>query len=320
MTTPLDPPRAACIVALPGLAADNLLAFMALLGLLRALEQMRPDWRPRARWRGRPWTAELLLEHDATQAEIADAADAGIDAIAASYRLGPAGDNQAPPRDVKFTAGEFRRLAALLRNDVVGAALISALSAELPIRRDGSVMPTCFVHLAGQQHFLDRLTKVPLDPVPSVSTRSRALQRTGAGKIREALFAPWTYLDESDGFRWDPADDQRYALRFGDPSKEGAARTVHGANWLAAVGLLSFPCVAGERSLATVAVQGGGQRSYIWPIWTEPLILAGVEMLLAQDLLAIAHREREARGIVAVMRAIRVTNQYYGSVSVAAEA
>jgi hypothetical protein len=35
---------------LHGLAPDNLLAFLALLGLLRAIQTARPDWRPRAAW------------------------------------------------------------------------------------------------------------------------------------------------------------------------------------------------------------------------------------------------------------------------------
>ena len=35
---------------LEGLELDNLLAFLALLGALRALEKSRPDWHPRAAW------------------------------------------------------------------------------------------------------------------------------------------------------------------------------------------------------------------------------------------------------------------------------
>jgi hypothetical protein len=35
---------------LEGLEADNLMAFLTLLGLLRALETSRPQWRPRAGW------------------------------------------------------------------------------------------------------------------------------------------------------------------------------------------------------------------------------------------------------------------------------
>ena len=47
MTSPLSPPEDAVVLALPGLEADNLLAFLALLGLLRALETVREEWRPR---------------------------------------------------------------------------------------------------------------------------------------------------------------------------------------------------------------------------------------------------------------------------------
>jgi hypothetical protein len=324
VTTPLDAPHAACVVELSGLAADNLLAFMALLGLLRALEQTRPDWHPRARWRGRPWIAELLLEQEATEAEIADAADAGISAIAASYRLMPAGENQTPPRDVKFTAKEFRRLVGPLRGDTVGAALASALSAEMPVRRDGSVMPGPLVLLFGQghQHFLDRLMSVPRLSAPPVTGRTRGTQPTGPSKLAGALFAPWTRSDESDGFRWDPADDQRYALRFGDPGKEGAARTEHGANRLAAVGLLSFPCVAGERTPldAVASTQQNGRRCCVWPIWTEPLTLAGIETLLTLDLLTPNPERHATCGIAAVMRALRIANGKFMNVTHAAEA
>jgi hypothetical protein len=35
---------------LEGLEPDNLLAFLALLGLLRAIEVVRETWRPRAAW------------------------------------------------------------------------------------------------------------------------------------------------------------------------------------------------------------------------------------------------------------------------------
>ncbi len=322
MTSPLEEPHQAASVPLPGLAPDNLLAFMALLGLLRALDGSRPDWHVCARWRGRPWTAELLLEQDATETDVAEAADAGINEIAAQYRLGPGGDNQAPPRDVRFSADEFRQVVAALRGDPVGAALVSVLSAEAPVRRDGSVMPAPLVLLFGQghQHFLDRLTTVPLQPAPPKSGRLRVQATSGPAKLAEALFHSWAYLDESDGFRWDPADNQRYALRFGDPSKGGAARTVHGANRLAAIGLLSFSCVAGERSLSTVAsVQRDGPRCYLWPIWTEPLTLAGIETLLAQDLLELDAARREAYGIAAVMRALRVANGKFLNVTPAAE-
>jgi hypothetical protein len=319
---PLDPPREAAVLKLPGLTADNLLALMALLGLLRALEQARPDWRPRARWAGRPWRAELLLEQGASRDDVAATADAGITAIVSAYRFCPVGTNQAWPRDVKFSRDEFRTLVSQMRGDTAGAALVSALAAELPRRDNGSVTPAPLVLLFGQghQHFLDRLIAVPRLAAASIKGGSHATQPMGPAKLAEALFAEWARSDGTDGFRWDPADDQRYALRFGDPSREGAAKTVHGANRLAAIGLLSFPCVARGRSLtAAGSAQNERERFYVWPIWTAALTLAAVELLLVQDLPALDPPERAAMGIEAVMRARRVSNGKFMNVTWAAE-
>jgi hypothetical protein len=320
--SPLNPPREAVVLKLPGLAADNLLAFMALLGLLRALEQARPDWQPRARWAGRPWRAELLLEQQVVREDVAVAADAGITAIASAYRFGPVGTNQAPPRDVKFSRDEFRALVSQMRGDIAGAALVSALAAELPRRDDGRIVPAPLVLLSGQghQHFLDRLVAVPRLAAPRIQGRSRAPQPTAPAKLTEALFADWTRPDATHGFRWDPADDQRYALRFGDPSEAGAANTVHGANRLAAIGLLSFPCVAGVKSLAAAGSgHSEGERVYFWPIWNTALTLAAIELLLVQDLLVLDLHERRARGIAAMMRAQRISNGKFKNVTWAAE-
>jgi hypothetical protein len=57
--------------------------------------------------------------------------------------------------------------------------------------------------------------------------------------LHTALFVPWSRSDETDGFRWDPAEDRRYALRFKNPSGD-SGRTVHGANRLACVGLAAL--------------------------------------------------------------------------------
>ena len=69
----------------------------------------------------------------------------------------------------------------------------------------------------GHQNFLERLIDVP-----SGGHRLRKLKspssRADPAKIAEALFQPWRRGDDADGFRWDPADDQRYALQYADPS------------------------------------------------------------------------------------------------------
>ena len=303
-------------IRLPGLTPDNLLAIMALLGVLRALDQARPDWHARARWTGRPFVSELQTASVVSKEGLAEALDEGICAIAANYVLAEPGSKR-PARDVKFSREEFRALVRRRRSNLIGADLVSAIAAELPLRH-GNVVASQFVHLAGQQHFLERLIDVPLQSPQS--NQGRMSRERGPTKIVEALYQSWTHSDKSDSFRWDPADNQRYALRFGDPSPEGAAKTVHGANRLAALGLLSFPCVAHETSSMTVgAKQRDGQRAYVWPIWTEPLRLAGIEILLSQDLSKLSTSERRALGVAAVMRAIRTTTDYYSNVAWAAE-
>ncbi len=65
---------------LDGLEPDNLLAFLALLGLLRALERAKGEaWRPRAFWDvdRRPLRPVLTLAEPATPEEIAAAARKG---------------------------------------------------------------------------------------------------------------------------------------------------------------------------------------------------------------------------------------------------
>jgi hypothetical protein len=48
-------------IELKGLEPDNLLAFLALLGLLRALEAAQPGWRPRVGWFGTPMPPSCTL-------------------------------------------------------------------------------------------------------------------------------------------------------------------------------------------------------------------------------------------------------------------
>jgi hypothetical protein len=70
---------------LEGLQPDNLLAFLALLGLLRALDTCRPDWRSRAAWDlNQPPLRPILTTVDpASEQAICDAASAGITQLAA---------------------------------------------------------------------------------------------------------------------------------------------------------------------------------------------------------------------------------------------
>jgi hypothetical protein len=74
---------------LDGLEPDNLLAFLALLGLLRALAAARLCWRPRAAWdlENPPLRPVLCLAKPQTREAVCAAAADGTAELAADYRF-----------------------------------------------------------------------------------------------------------------------------------------------------------------------------------------------------------------------------------------
>ena len=304
------------VFPLAGIEVDSLLAFLALLGLLRSLEFSRPRWRPRASWTGPPWRARLHVAASTNEREIAEAASAGVEAIASHYDA----DGRA---NVAFDIPGFRRYASRAvhgRQDGIGVALASALTAEWPEKRSGGLPAGPLVMLFGQGHqnFLDRLLAVPRGELPRRLLKLKCPpDMRDPGKIAEALFEPWRRTDDADAFRWDPEEDQRYALRFDDPSSAGAAPTVVGANRLAAVGFLSYPCFPATHRATTAGVDREiGQVSFVWPVWTVPLGRQGIERFLSHPALPVgSDDELRPLGVSAVYRARRVSNGKFMNVA-----
>lgn len=297
---------------LAGLEVDNLLAFLALMGLLRALEDAQPSWAAMASWTGPPWHARLHLAVQASTRTVAEAASRGIDAIAARYDV----DGRS---NVAFMRTEFRTYAVRMRGDAVGASLAAVLTAEHPERRTGGLLAAPLVMMFGQGHqnFLERLLEVPRGVLPS---RHRKLKKLpdfrNPAMIEAALFSPWMRSDDADGFRWDPEDDQRYALRHGDPSREGAALTVHGANRLAAIGFLSFACAPGARFMARGSGRDDDGVYFVWPVWRQPFARRSIESLLSHaDLIGGRLERLSPLGIAEIYRARRIANGKYMNVS-----
>jgi hypothetical protein len=303
----------ACTLEMPGLEADNLLAFLATLGLLRSLETSHPDWLPRVSWRGPPWKARLHLAQEANEAAVAAAAAEGVLRLVEQFDT-DGRDN------VNFKQNGFRTFAERVASRPVASALAAALSTEWPVKDDEKTHAAPLVMLFGQGHqnFLQRLVSVPRGDLPGpLHKRKNPPDLRSPAMIADALFRPWKRVDETDAFRWDPEEDQRYALRFGDPSRAGAAPTVHGANRLAAIGLLSFPCMPTNRR----ARAAGSTRSkegvlFMWPIWTSALTRQAIEDLLVHP--DLIHRNPEALvpfGVKEVLCARRVSNGKFMNVT-----
>lgn len=295
---------------LEGLEPDNLLAFLTLLGLLRALETA--GLRPRAHWTGLPVRPVLSMPEAMTQGEVAERAAEGCLALAKEHDF----DGE---KNLTFDAARARSLleAALVPEARRRAALYGALFSDGALKDDGRVVaaPLCAMFGQGHQHFLARLADVPQGTLPrSLANRRPPPDLNTPEKLLAALFAPWGRADETDGFRWDPAEDRRYALRFKNPSGD-AGRTVHGANRLAAVGLAAMPGAAvmrrrGIRFLTLGAdIATDGSLEVTWPIWDRPASLDGVQALLAHPaLVGEPGPELRPLGVVERRRTRRIAN------------
>lgn len=303
---------------LEGLEPDNLLAFLALVGLLRALDEARPQWCARAFWRAEPPIRPVLtLAAPQTREAIAEAAAEGAAKLAAVHDF--------DRKDLSYEVDEVREMFENM-SDTRRGELFGALISDGAAREDGRVWPTplCFLFGQGHQHFLERLADVPKGKLPNSLAKLRDPPDLNAPSyIADALFAPWTRGDSTDSFRWDPAEDRRYALRAFDPSSDPGG-TQHGANRLAAVGL---PVLSGAatrrrneiRFLVRGVAYGGSGGFYIsWPIWTLPARLAGLRALLAHPEIGAKEPNMSILsqlGVASVRRARRISVGKYFNVT-----
>lgn len=294
---------------LEGLEPDNLLAFLALLGLLRSLEAAdrgRPAIKklhPRASWDvdHPPLRPVLHLAAPTSENEVAQIAAEGLTILADSYELG-----KASRPDLNYSRNEALALlhdtaniatySSRDRADLLAALMTDAAIKESKNFETAPVDPTplCLLFGQGHQHFLERLIKVPKEHSPP--PRRRGNHISAAECLSEALFAPWHREDPTTfSFRWDPEEDVRYALRAGnptDPSYKGG--TQHGANRLGAIGLgaLSLvPEMRGGRVRPSVigGAFGADGFSFAWPIWSEPVTLSAIRSLLSHPNLRKSH-------------------------------
>lgn len=301
---------------LDGLEPDNLLAFMALLGLLRTLEEVRPDWYPRVSWTvaDPPLRPALHVPGTANETAIVEAAAEGLSALAQRHDFDGLADLTLSPED----AARRLREAGAANSDRYTADLWAALISDSAITRDGKKVeptPFCLMFGQGHQHFLSRLAEVPREKAPPQRGAGRKkINVSEADCLRESLFDSWKRPDRTSSFRWDPNEDVRYALRARDPTDAKTKETTqHGANRLAAIGLSVLTVVPKLRSgKAQLAVPGGrrdpkGSFVFGWPIWRETLSLAGIRALLGHPHLD-RPETRAALGIVERRGARRISS------------
>jgi hypothetical protein len=288
---------------LDGLEPDNLLAFLTLVGLLRALEVADAKLCPRAAWDidEPPLRPRLFFARALTARQVTEHASKGVEILSADHEFGDRKDlnySRKESRALLQQVAEAARLDARQRADLLGA-----LMSDTAIKNDKneSVDPTplCLLFGQGHQHFLERLAGVPREPAPPLRGKGKAAIRLSAPEcLFEALFQPWHRNDPTFSFRWDPEEDVRYALMAGDPTDTAyKTGTQHGANRLAAIGLAILTLVPEIRAGRVRPNTIGGASaadgfSFAWPIWRQPATLSAIRSLLSHPDL------RKADGLV----------------------
>lgn len=254
---------------LDGLEPDNLLAFLALLGLLRALELKNPEWRPRAYWdvERAPLRPILTTRNQTTREDLSRSALDGL--LIFKDALQPLSLNSGDSfwllddKSYRKALSEwcFSALAACHPNQRKSFAwqlrcdLLACLGASRVDRKKGDVFDTTPMKLpSGQMKFID----AQFDLICDCKVES----------INNSLFEPWTYSYKKKSLRLSPEDARRYAYRASDPSPEGS-RTELGASALSGLGLLAFPMSQAQSNWRMVAYTGTRTEGKIsWPIWS----------------------------------------------------
>ncbi len=300
---------------LEGLEPDNLLAFLALLGLLRTLERSRPKLCPRVGWTvgTPPVRPRLTVTEQVTEAGIVAAVAEGLNDLARRHDFGGL-------KGLKLSREEAKdRLGRVAVGDRYASDLWAALISDAAVRDKNKVeeaepTPLCLLFGQGHMHFMSRLASVPRQSTPPARGAGRkktAIRETDC--LREALFETWTRADDTFSFRWDPHEDVRYALRATDPTDSRTRETTqHGANRLAAIGLSVLTVAPRLRAgTARLEVLGGtrerdGGFAFQWPIWRHPISLAAIRALLGHGGLG-KPATRDALGVVELRRARRIS-------------
>ncbi len=297
-----------------GVAANNLLGFMAALGTLRTATLAWPESRARMYWNTTEgvWTPQLILAIEISHESLIAGLHLQLQKSRGLEAFALGDDLKLPVADYRdaLVHAQKNALPQLRCNiDFLAALGSDVVQSRLNGKPTGQIADTAFRTMsgAGHQHFLGTIRTFITD--------------TTETHLDKALFQAWLYDDplEKHSLRWDPIDDIRYALRWDNPSGDRERKTggsMWGAYRLAIEALPLFPAQpVGDRLETTGFVKDKGKPLQLtWPVWNAAIGLYEVLSLLSSQALVAEVPDRSqltARGVVDVFRCERITRDKY---------
>lgn len=297
---------------LDGLEPDNLMAFLALLGTLRALDCAKPHWKVRASWSvdAPPLRPVLHLAQAASQAQVCTAVAEGARTLFAAVDLHERKDLKLAGSDARRELCRASSLANVSGPARFAADLLTAMGSDCArtAEEQASVSPLCFPSVA-QVSFVKSVRDIIAAEAPTERVGSSRNLGTANDAISRALFADWLRLDRPPGLRWDHEEGRQHAHQWAAPTTEQPT-TEHGANRLALIGL-SYVAVLPSTDTAVARTPVIGARpiddafAIRWPIWRHAMSPTAIRSLLAYR----GHDDKETHrrlGIVTLYSASRV--------------
>lgn len=294
---------------LHGLDGSNPLAVLAALGTLRTLSIAWPERRVTMHWGESAGAWRPIIgatdapTGDAFRDEVLDALGHGL-AASADLPAFSMSDDLTVESELFRAASRSAMEHAHVTGDRRWADFLAAFGCDAVTDRTGKTLLIQDTALrtmsgAGHQHFLRFMRNL--------------IEQTTDQHLRKALFETWRFDDpvKNMTLRWDPSDDDPYALRWRDPSGDPARSlggSMWGANRLAIEALPLLPTAPTATGLRTTGfVERGSRGTYwTWPIWTGPASVDAVRSLLADPLIqevaargTTGGRRREVRALLA---------------------
>jgi len=296
-------------LVLTGLDGSNPLAFLAALGTVLTAKNFCPDIRLRWVEHEGTWRPEVCGVPD-DRGEFTDRLSTSLQQLSTEpFQI---------EKKMPFPAPHFREYA--IRSSAEGqdrrfADFLASFGSECATNGD-DFQDTLFRMVrsgdSAGQGFLYYALKIR--------------EKTDRDVLWRTLFSKWLYQDECFSLRWDPMEDSKYALRWGDPSKADK-NTMIGANSLALEAMQLLPTAPTANRLYTTGFHSEQRTDYLtWPIWNVPVSPYVIRSLLALNMLnemldvlnkehSFRHRLKEL-GVQEVFRSRRYApNQYYRNFS-----